>query len=497
MKPSALYWLTACGLLLACGGQTGKTLPPIGQIKLYVATDAPLPAGPDKPVDPNEPPALFDRLRIDVFAPEASEACAGCSNEWELDRMGLEDASIGIVPPPGVGGYVARARLFRGITLKGGEPPQLSTIDVYVALPPVNREGISKQTIVLRVQDLGHPVGSLSEPGSTLEGDPCVALRGESCEAPPGQPAPPAIDPWPAAARVACPGSPRPGEACVPGGAFWMGHPDVGFNDDGSDATETRLVVVSPFYVDLQEVTVAEYRASGLAKLEAGSSVDPALGPPEVPPPPETAGALTPNDPQFFCDYSDAAFSPKNSRESLALNCVSWEAASAYCASLGKALPSEAEFEYMASGLRSDLFVWGQDDPDCDDSVWGDGGVGYYFNAPQKCRPPDSLGGPKAPGSGRLDRLPLNGGDVLDLMGNLNEWTRDYWNRTSEACWAEKSLLENPVCASASAIDGDQRTVKGFSWGSQPKLAAIRYAAPPAMPTEQTQTGFRCVRAAR
>jgi hypothetical protein len=193
MKPSALCWLTACGLLLACGGQTGKTLPPIGQIKLYVATDAPLPAGPDKPVDPNEPPALFDRLRIDVFAPEASEACAGCSNEWELDRMGLEDASIGIVPPPGVGGYVARARLFRGITLKGGEPPQLSTIDVYVALPPVNREGISKRTIVLRVQDLGHPVGSLSEPGSTLEGDPCVALRGESCEAPPGQPAPPAI----------------------------------------------------------------------------------------------------------------------------------------------------------------------------------------------------------------------------------------------------------------------------------------------------------------
>ena len=483
MKPSAFCWLAACGLVLACGGQTAPQLPPTGQIKLYVTTDAPLPAALDEPVDPNEPPALFDRLRIDVFAPGTSEACEGCSNDWELDRVRVREgeASIGIVPPPGVSGYVARARLYRGITLKANEPPPLSTIDVYAALPAVAREGITKATIVLRVKDLGHPVGSLSKPGEALEGEPDFS----------------AIGTWPQAARVPCPGAPGPGEACVPGGAFWMGHPDLGFNEDGSDASETRLVVVSPFYVDLHEVTVAEYRASGLAKLEAGSSVDPAVGAPEVPPPADTEDALTPNDPQFFCDYSDAAFSRKNSNESLALNCVSWEAASAYCDSLGKALPSEAQFEYMASGLRSDLFLWGQDAPQCDDSVWGNGGVGFYFNSPGQCRPPDSLGGPKAPGNGRLDRLPLHGGDVLDLMGNVNEWTRDYWNRTSEPCWAGGALLEDPVCGSASAVDGDLRTVKGFSWATQPKLAAIRYGAPPATPTEQTQTGFRCARAAR
>jgi len=276
-----------------------------------------------------------------------------------------------------------------------------------------------------------------------------------------------------------------------------MGHPDLGFNDDGSDASETRLVVVSPFYVDLHEVTVAEYRASGLATLEADSSVDPAIGAPEVPQLALMRAPFSPDWPQFFCDYSDAPFSRKNSRESLALNCVSWDAASAYCASLGKVLPSEAEFEYMASGLRSDLFLWGEDAPQCDDSVWGYGGVGFYFNDPGQCRRQDSFGGPKAPGNGRLDRLPLNGGDVLDLMGNLNEWTRDYWNRTSEPCWAGRALLENPGCGSASDVDGDLRTVKGFSWATQPKLAAIRYGAPPATPTEQTQTGFRCVRAAR
>src|SRR5437879_4730035 len=58
MKPSAVRWLTACALVLACGGQTAQVLPPTGQIKLYVTTDAPLPAAPGEAVDPNEPPAL-------------------------------------------------------------------------------------------------------------------------------------------------------------------------------------------------------------------------------------------------------------------------------------------------------------------------------------------------------------------------------------------------------------------------------------------------------
>jgi len=93
--------------------------------------------------------------------------------------MSLGDASIGIVPPPGVGGYVARARLFRGITVKDDEPPQLSTIDVYAALPAVMREGINEETIVLRVKDLGHPVGSLSEPTGALAG----ALRSAAGQA--------------------------------------------------------------------------------------------------------------------------------------------------------------------------------------------------------------------------------------------------------------------------------------------------------------------------
>ena len=486
----------ACQLLLACAGKDATTLPPTGQVVLYVTTDAPLPPAPGERADPNAPPALFDRLRVDVFAPGAQEPCQDCSREFELDRIRVRngEASFGIVPRPGATGYVARARLYRAITVTGGEPPRLSTIEVYAALPAVSAEGIVKATIELRVNDVGHSVGSLSSPSRVVPGEPDFSQ----------------IRTWPNAMRVPCANAPSPGEACVPGGAFWLGHPQLGFYGDGTDASETRLVVVSPFYVDLHEVTVAEFRASGLAKLEMGSSIDPSIGPPEVPPAADDPTALRADNEQFFCDYSDVAFGAGQSREQLALNCVSWSAASAYCTAHGKTLPSEAQFEYVSSGLRSELFLWGQDAPKCADSVWGNGGVGAYLAYSDACRPKDAYGGPLAPGNGRLDRLALTGGEVLDLIGNLNEWTRDHWNRTSEPCWAGQSLLINPECTGLS-IDGDYRTVKGGSWNIQPTPAAIRKGQPLHSPpqlapsdsasskpaSERTQTGFRCVRPAR
>ena len=504
MSARALLVLAGSSLAFACGGQTGQQLPPTGQILLYVTTDAPLPAAPGDPVDSHEPPALFDRLRVDVFAPGMSQACDGCSREFELDRIRVRDgeASMGVVPRPGVSGYVARARLYRAISVKDGEPPTLSTIDVYAALPPVEREGISKVTVVLHVEDIGQPRGSLATPSNAQPGEPDFSQIGN----------------WPKARRVPCSGSARAGEACVPGGAFWMGHPSCGVNFDGSDASVSRLVVLSPFYVGLHEVTVEDYRASGLAKLVSESSVDPMIGPVEFPPDPPAKDTLTPDNQNFFCDYSDQPFSSQNSRENLALNCISWSTADAFCKAQGKKLPSEAEFEYVASGLRSELYVWGQEEARCGDSVWGRAGAAYYYPLVGDCRPDNGLGnyfttfvGPPsalAPGSGQLDRLALAEGEVLDLSGNLREWTRDYWNRSSEPCWRNQALLINPECTGKSELDGELRTVKGRSWAELPGTACARVGVAPEGMSDPTLggghrdpigppgNGFRCVRSA-
>jgi formylglycine-generating enzyme len=463
--------LASSGLaLLATACSSDSSVIPRGQIVLYVTTDAPLPTEPGEAGELDAPPALFDRLLLDVFTPGSSEPCAACSHDFELDqvRVRLGEASVGIVPAPGASGYVARARLFRAITSKGREPPPLSTIDVYAALPSVKEDGIVEATIVLRVEDVGHTLGSLSSP----------------IEALPGAPDPSQIS-WPRAERKPCSGAPGSDEACVPGGAFWMGHPYAGYHESGAEADQARLVVLSPFYVDRHEVTVAEYRASALATLVDGSSVDPELGHADSPP---GAAALTPYDDQFYCTYSDAPLG----REDLPLNCISWTAANIYCAAQGKRLPSEAEYEYMASGLRSDLFVWGSEaDVGCTDIVHG---RARPFGGNEQCLPTTELGGPLPAGNGARDRLALEQGEVLDLMGNVSEWTRDYWNRISEPCWAGRSLLENPECTVQGTLDvaeeGDLRTVKGQPWAGSPFPAATRRGA--GLP--HANRGFRCVR---
>ncbi len=50
---------------------------------------------------------------------------------------------------------------------------------------------------------------------------------------------------------------------------------------------------------------------------------------------------------------------------------VSRQLASDYCHANGAELPSEAQFEYVAGGLSNRTFIWGNDDPTCEDAVWG------------------------------------------------------------------------------------------------------------------------------
>jgi formylglycine-generating enzyme len=471
VKAGYLRLLAAC-LAVACGGETAGELPPLGQIVLYVTTDAPLPAAAGQDGDTSAPPPLFDRLLIEVFPPDANEPCSGCRQTFELDRESVRESkvSFGIVPRAGVSGYRARARLYRAITEKAGEPPQLSTIDTWAALPKVGHEGIVRATITLRVADMGKTLGSASDPLPIADGAPAP------------------LAPWPNAERRACTGTARSAEACVPGGAFWMGHPYAGGVADGTDASQSRLVTLSPFYVDLHEVTVGEFRASGLALLEDGSSVDPVLGPVE-------GDGLSVNVHEFFCTYSDVPLVGAADRENLPVSCVSWSAANAYCAAQGKRLPSEAELEYLSGRLRSELFVWGQSDAvGCADSVWGRAGAGYFMSY-DECRAPDDVGGPLPAGNGALDRLPLPEGEVVDLMGNVAEWTTDYWNRAGESCWAGHALLENPICDAPGALDSSDpplRTVKGTDWSVISVPAATRYGRI----GWSAQRGFRCVRPA-
>jgi formylglycine-generating enzyme len=438
-------------LCLALAACSERELEPEGHVYFSVTTDAALPAPPGARAPGVAP--LFDRLRIELFSPGESAPCAGCTREIAADTASLDTASFTLSSVAGRQGVRVRLRLYRSGGTASGEPRPASTIETVVVLPAIPDEGALERHVVLRTDDVARPRGSLEAP-----------VQAEPGRAPAGL-----VGSWWGAASAGCVGEPGDGELCVPGGAFWMGNPrlDLGSSPELDGAAE-HLIVLSPFWLDASELTVADFRASGLAIPGlAGSSDNPH----------EAGGKIA------HCTYTSAP----GKNEQHPVNCVSWHLAAAYCESVGKRLPTEAELEYVSSALGHFPYVWGTDEPACGDAVFERG------QATDACG--KSGTGPLGTGSAARDRLAIGAGEAVDLAGNVREWTLDLWNREQEPCWAEP-LLENPRCESPSPSDGSARSTRGADFDSPGVLlqASVRTWLANETYAVSALIGFRCAR---
>jgi len=118
------------------------------------------------------------------------------------------------------------------------------------------------------------------------------------------------------------------GRCFVPAGSFWMG-------SEEEDACPVRSVELSAFWIDQMEVTHGEW-----ASCVAAGDCDPA-----------------PEHCRFWLDDHDPERQP--------VTCIDWDAASAYCISVGGRLPSEAEWEKAARGTDQAEWAWGPASPSC------------------------------------------------------------------------------------------------------------------------------------
>jgi formylglycine-generating enzyme len=448
--------------LPACDGLAEReSLPPRGQILLAITTDAWLPRGPDDPREPFETTPLFERLRVEFFAPGEAEPCRDCERDFALDTRTVNEgrASVGFVPKPGVSGYRARVRIYHsGPSESYAEPRLRSTIETVVALPSIAAEGLVPLHVVLRTDDLGRPRGSLEAPVTTEIGAPPKGLAGS----------------WNVAVRRGCPEparEAREGEACVPGGAFWMGDPTL-------IRPFERLVVVSPFYIDTHEVAVADLRASGVA--QSGENDPVAKGP-------------DPAARSHQCTWTAVP----GANEELPVNCIGRALAQAYCTKRGRRLPSEVEIEFVAGARRDATFPWGEQMATCADAIYGrawDTSTPPEFRA---CLVGSISAGVAKPGSGRLDRVRLpDGSEVLDLAGNLAEWVLDEYSTDEEPCLVENPAVD-PVCHTPSRVEPGRSLVRGTSW-ALPGASLLRAAERSSFEARQDEeVGFRCARDAR
>jgi formylglycine-generating enzyme len=452
VRPRSVAALVA--FLGGCGAP--DPLPPRGQVLLYVDTDTVVPADPaGPPPDELAPEPLFDRVAIEVFGPGGTEPCAGdCRREFMLDagQLARLEVSLGVIPEAESGGYRARIRIYRASAVGAAGPRPSGTLETTVALPPIGEDGLVEAHVVLRTDDVGAPVGSLDAPIAVTPGAPESSLVGS----------------WPGAKREDCRGTAEPGEVCVPGGAYWMGETElVGGTFDGD---RERLVVLSPFYLDATEVTVAAGRDSGVGATE-------------------WSGLLAGHDDRDWCTFT----ATPGPRDALPLNCVNWLGARLHCQARGGDLPTEAQWEYAARALGRRRYPWGRDPPACQEAVWGHG------HAPSEsvaaCQTPNVIGGPLPAGAGVRDRVELPGGTLLDLAANVREWVRDVWNFQEEPCWSTATVYHDPVCGKAASSVGT-RSIRGdgfFQGGLvvSPAGRTFEFSG-----TRYSWTGFRCARAA-
>jgi formylglycine-generating enzyme required for sulfatase activity len=245
----------------------------------------------------------------------------------------------------------------------------------------------------------------------------------------------------------------------------------IGSDADGetpSDETPRHDVTVQSFCLDITEVTVKAY-----SECEAC----------ERPRMTVESEGITPNGRSFWSQFCNGPGAPETQNHPI--NCIDWYQATAYCATLGRRLPTEAEWELSARGKDARTYPWGPLPPS-----------GERLNAcgsecsrmlTERLEAVGKGGWPRmygdddsAPATAAVGRYPAGASPagVLDLAGNVWEWTESHY------CPYDKDDC------------GDSRRVlRGGGWDtveSQQVRAARRL---PSAPTARGWSiGFRCAK---
>jgi len=216
-------------------------------------------------------------------------------------------------------------------------------------------------------------------------------------------------------------------------------------SSDYNDETPRHTVYTDAFYMDVYEVTNAQYK----------SFMD----------------ATGYKSPKYRSDskYNDSKQPVVG---------VSWYDAKAYADWAGERLPTEAEWEKAArGGLVGKKFPWGDTDPNgtqcnfADKNTsynWSDKSVddGYKYTAP-------------------IGKYTPNGYGLYDMAGNVHEWCADWYHKG----YYSSSDRRDPKGPSS----GSSRVLRGGSWFHNPGGICVSNRDDGSPTRSLNNVGFRCV----
>jgi hypothetical protein len=439
--------------------------------------------------DPDDEPR---KLRLRVRAYPASRL----EDAYQRDAQGKLVLDAGGAPIP----------LLDPFGRKSQQPRTAFAIDrvVLARIEPGAKKRVS-------VDLLGDCMGIAADLAS---GSSCIKSREEPVIEPVPEsegeelvPLPPSkIGSWARARGATCAGTARPDgglfdqEACVPSGVFHLGDDrSVGAPCDPKDPCAgypERLVFVSSFYIDRFPVTVARLRAAMLDPQKPFTGPEPVLfGDPKYPGS-SSQCTWTGKDPKSTPGYN---YNPAD--DGRPVNCITRAAARAFCQHLGGDLPTEAQWEYVATAVSrpfKTLYPWGDSAPACDGVIFGRAPNTVGGGASTDCVKAGFTAGIARVDAGLaamvpdLSASPSSSGRVAHLGGLLGNVLRDAFLPYDAPCWKAAARLD-PECADGSAT---RHVARGGSYLRHPfqLMSAVRGRL--SSNAFSIEIGFRCARAA-
>lgn len=227
----------------------------------------------------------------------------------------------------------------------------------------------------------------------------------------------------------------KDGMLLIPGGTFTMGSADP---RAAPNEKPPHAETVAAFWLDRTEVPVSAYRTCVDAHKCA---------------PPQRSSALC------TWDMGDGM---------LPVSCVRFQDADGYCRHAGKRLPREVEWEFAARGTHPIRYPWGGPISSC----------GFAATLVHDATARSCTGrGPAHVGAYAAGASPFG---VLDLTGNVEEWTSDWY-------------VEH-VARGAQPHSGSSHVLRGGGWLSPPGLSKTTSRNWGSAVEAGANVGFRCAK---
>lgn len=231
----------------------------------------------------------------------------------------------------------------------------------------------------------------------------------------------------------------------------------------GEDSVPQHTVTLDAYAMEVTEVSFRQYLAFlNAGAMGAGSHRDGCFGFLCVETQDEEANS--------YIQFDGETYSIAPLAEGLPVVNVTWYGANAYCAALGRRLPTEAEWEYAARGDEGFIYPWG--------SQW-------QFGLAKTNRPASDPIGAVEVDSFASGASPFG---VLNMAGNVAEWVFDYYG--------DRYYFDSPEINPTGPTSGETRVIRGGSWDAAPFFARAVHRQ--SFPSERGSAaiGFRCVEGA-